>query len=107
VDRARATHDGRIQDPHHALLVAVNALVGGIVGQERTVLPLLAEDEFGIAGYTAMLSFIMAFGPTKAAVNYLVGTLSDRFGRKPVLLAGWLFAVPVPLILIWAPRGAG
>ena len=89
--------------PQFLLLVAVNALVGGMVGQERTVLPLLAEDEFGIAGYTAMLSFIMVFGLTKAAVNYFAGTLSDRFGRKPVLLAGWLFAIPVPLILIWAP----
>jgi len=89
--------------PQFILLVAVNALVGGMVGQERTVLPLLAEDEFGITGYTAMLSFIMVFGLTKAAVNYFAGTLSDRFGRKPVLLAGWLAAIPVPLILIWAP----
>lgn len=89
--------------PQFVLLVAVNALVGGMVGMERTVLPLLAEDEFGIAGYTAMLSFIMVFGLTKAGVNYFAGTLSDRFGRKPVLLAGWLAAVPVPLILIWAP----
>ncbi len=89
--------------PQFVLLVAVNALVGGMVGQERTVLPLLAEDEFGIAGYTAMLSFIMVFGLTKAAVNYFAGTLADRYGRKPVLLAGWLFALPVPLILIWAP----
>jgi MFS family permease len=89
--------------PQFVLLVAVNALVGGMVGMERTVLPLLAGDEFGIAGYTAMLSFIVVFGLTKAAVNYFAGTLSDRFGRRPVLLAGWLAAVPVPLILIWAP----
>jgi MFS family permease len=89
--------------PQFVLLVAVNALVGGMVGQERTVLPLLAEDEFGIAGYTAMLSFIMVFGLTKAGVNYVAGTLADRFGRKPVLLAGWLAAIPVPLLLIWAP----
>ncbi|MBS3941621.1 MAG: MFS transporter [Actinobacteria bacterium] len=74
-----------------------------MVGQERTVLPLLAEREFGIAGYTAMLSFILVFGLTKAIVNYFAGTLADRFGRKPVLLAGWLFAIPVPLLLIWAP----
>ena len=89
--------------PQFVLLVAVNALVGGMVGQERTVLPLLAEDEFGITGYTAMLSFIMVFGLTKAAVNYFAGTLADRYGRKPVLLAGWLVAIPVPLILMWAP----
>ena len=89
--------------PQFVLLVAVNALVGGMVGQERTVLPLLAEAEFGLTAYTAMLTFIAAFGLTKAIVNYFAGTLADRFGRKPVLLAGWLFAVPVPLLLIWAP----
>lgn len=85
------------------LLVAVNALVGGMLGQERTVLPLLARDEFGVTAYTAGLSFILAFGVAKAATNYLAGTWSDRFGRKPVLVAGWLVAVPVPLLLIWAP----
>jgi MFS family permease len=89
--------------PQFVLLVAVNALVGGMVGQERTVLPLLAEAEFGLTAYTAMLTFIAAFGLTKAVVNYFAGTLADRFGRKPVLLAGWLFAIPVPLLLIWAP----
>jgi MFS family permease len=89
--------------PQFVLLVAVNALVGGMVGQERTVLPLLAEAEFGLTAYTAMLTFIAAFGLTKAVVNYFAGTLADRFGRKPVLLAGWLFALPVPLLLIWAP----
>ncbi|HSO64436.1 MAG TPA: MFS transporter [Ornithinibacter sp.] len=85
------------------LLVAVNALVGGMLGQERTVLPLLARVEFGVTAYTAGLSFILAFGLAKAATNYLAGTWSDRFGRKPVLVAGWLVAVPVPLLLIWAP----
>ena len=89
--------------PQFVLLVAVNALVGGMVGQERTVLPLLAEDEFGLTAYSAMLTFIAAFGLTKAVVNYFAGTLADRFGRRPVLLAGWAFAVPVPLLLIWAP----
>jgi MFS family permease len=89
--------------PQFVLLVAVNALVGGMVGQERTVLPLLAEQEFGLSAYTAMLTFIAAFGLTKAIANYFAGALADRFGRKPVLLAGWLFAVPVPLLLIWAP----
>lgn len=86
-----------------SLLVAVNALVGGMLGQERTVLPLLAEREFGLTAYTSALSFILAFGATKAATNYIAGTLSDRFGRKPVLIAGWLVAIPIPLLLIWAP----
>ncbi len=89
--------------PQFALLVGVNALVGGLVGQERTVLPLLAEQEFALPGYTAMLTFIVAFGITKALVNYFAGTLADRFGRKPVLLAGWLFGLPVPLLLMFAP----
>ncbi len=85
------------------VLVAINALVGGMVGQQQTVLPLLAEDEFGLTGYTVMLTYVAAFGVTKAAANYVAGTWSDRYGRKPVLVAGWLFAVPVPLMLIWAP----
>jgi MFS family permease len=87
-----------------SLLVAVNALVGGMLGQERTVLPLLAEDEFSLTGYTFVLTYVLAFGATKAATNYFAGAWSDRFGRKPVLLAGWLIAVPVPLMLIWAPN---
>ena len=89
--------------PQFVLLVAVNALVGAMVGQERTVVPLLAEREFGITGFSAMLSFIAVFGATKAVVNWFAGALADRFGRKPVLLAGWLAAVPVPVLLIWAP----
>jgi MFS family permease len=86
------------------LLVAVNALVGGMLGQERTVLPLLATDVFGLDSYTAALTYILAFGLAKALTNYLAGTWSERFGRKPVLVAGWLVAVPVPLLLIWAPN---
>ena len=85
------------------LLVAVNALVGGMVGQEQTVLPLLAEREFHLTGYTFLMTYVFAFGITKAATNYVAGTWSDRFGRKPVLLVGWLFAIPVPLLLISAP----
>jgi MFS family permease len=85
------------------LLVTVNALVGGMVGQEQTVLPLLARSEFHLSGYTFLLTYVLAFGITKAATNYFAGTWSDRFGRKPVLLAGWLIAIPVPLLLIWAP----
>jgi len=86
-----------------SLLVAVNALVGGMVGQERTVLPLLARDVFGLRGFTSTLTFILAFGAVKAATNFAAGTLSDRYGRKPVLVAGWLIGAPVPLLLIWAP----
>jgi MFS family permease len=86
-----------------SLLVAVNALVGGTIGQERTVLPLLAEREFGLTAYTAGLTFIVAFGITKAITNLIAGALSDRVGRKPVLVAGWLVGIPVPLLLIWAP----
>jgi MFS family permease len=85
------------------LLVAVNALVGGTLGQERTVVPLLATRTFHLSGYTAALSFIVAFGAVKAATNFVAGTLADRFGRKPVLIAGWLVAVPIPPLLIWAP----
>ena len=86
-----------------SLLVVVNALVGGMLGQERTVLPLLAVREFGLGAYTAGLTFILVFGLAKAATNYFAGTWADRYGRKPVLVAGWLVAVPVPLMLIWAP----
>jgi MFS family permease len=86
-----------------ALLVGVNALVGGLLGSERTVLPLLASQEFGLGAYTAALTYILAFGATKAITNFFAGTLSDRYGRKPVLLAGWLVGVPVPLMIIWAP----
>ncbi|GAB2753878.1 MFS transporter [Terrabacter koreensis] len=84
-------------------LVAVNALVGGMLGQERTVVPLLGKDVFGLTGYTAGLAFILVFGLAKALTNYVAGSWMDRFGRKPVLVAGWLVALPVPLLLIWAP----
>lgn len=86
-----------------ALLVAVNALVGGMAGQQQTVLPLLAESEFELTGYSFIFTYVAAFGITKAIANYFAGTLSDKYGRKPVLLIGWLFAVPVPLMLIFAP----
>jgi MFS family permease len=86
-----------------ALLVGVNALVGGMIGQERTVLPLLATDEFGLTAFTATLTFIAAFGIVKAITNFFAGTLSDRLGRKPVLVGGWLIGIPVPLVLMWAP----
>src|SRR6478735_3768679 len=87
--------------PQFLLLVAVNALVGGTLGQERTVLPLLASGGFHLDNYSSALTYILAFGLAKAATNYFAGTLSDRFGRKPVLVAGWLIALPVPLRLIF------
>jgi MFS family permease len=89
--------------PQFALLVSVNALVGGMIGQERTVLPLLAHQVFGLTAVTAVLTFIVAFGAVKAVTNFFAGTLSDRVGRKPVLVAGWLIGLPVPLLLIWGP----
>lgn len=85
------------------LLVLVNAFVGGMVGIERSILPELARQEFGLAERTAILSFIAVFGVTKAAANYFAGRLGDRWGRKPVLVAGWVIAVPVPFLLMWAP----
>jgi MFS family permease len=104
VSRASGVELGLRQNAaQFTLLVAVNALVGGVLGQERTVLPLLAERAFGLSAHTAVLTYILAFGLAKAGTNYLAGAWSDRFGRKPVLVAGWLVAVPVPLLLIWAP----
>lgn len=105
-------HDARSGDPVHglaanlpqfALLVAVNALVGGMLGQERTVVPLLGEQVFHLGAHSAALTFIMAFGISKAIANYYAGTWSDRVGRKPILVTGWLVAVPIPFLLIWAP----
>jgi MFS family permease len=86
-----------------SLLVVVNAFVGAVVGIERSILPAIAEQEFHLAARAAILSFIVVFGVTKAATNYLAGRLSDRFGRKHVLVGGWLVAVPVPFLLMWAP----
>jgi MFS family permease len=86
-----------------SLLVGVNALVGGMVGQERSLLSLLATETFGLAAVSAALTYIVAFGLTKAATNFLAGALADRYGRKPVLVAGWLLGLPVPLLIIWAP----
>jgi MFS family permease len=86
-----------------AFLVLVNAFVGAMVGLERSVLPLLSEREFGLASTSAALSFVATFGVVKALTNLLAGHLGDRYGRKHVLVAGWLFALPVPFLVIWAP----
>lgn len=86
-----------------SLLVLVNAFVGAMVGLERSILPAIAEQEFHIAARAAILSFIVVFGITKALTNYFAGRLSDRYGRKHVLVAGWLVAAPVPFMLMWAP----
>lgn len=86
-----------------SLLVVVNAFVGAMAGMERTIMAPIAEQEFGLAAKTGLLSFIVVFGVSKALTNYLAGRLSDRFGRKHVLVAGWLVATPVPFLLMWAP----
>jgi len=85
------------------LLVLVNAFVGAMVGLERTILPLIAEEEFGMVARGAILSFIVTFGFVKAGTNFFAGRLGDLFGRKKVLLVGWLFGIPVPFLLMWAP----
>lgn len=84
------------------LLVIVNGFVGGMVGLERSILPEIAEKEFGIAGKTALLSFIIVFGITKAITNYYTGVLANRWGRKRLLVLGWLIGLPVPFILMFA-----
>jgi MFS family permease len=86
-----------------SLLVVVNAFVGAMVGIERSILPLLADREFHLAAPFAALSFIVVFGVTKALTNYAAGRLSDRIGRKQVLVVGWIVAIPVPFLLMWAP----
>ena len=89
--------------PQFTLLVVVNAFVGAMAGLERSILPAIAEQEFQLAARTAILSFIVVFGISKALTNYVAGRLSDRIGRKHVLVAGWIAAVPVPFLLMWAP----
>ncbi len=84
------------------ILVIVNAFVGGMIGMERTIFPQFAEMEFGVTTKTAILSFITAFGITKAIANYFTGLLANRFGRKNLLLFGWFIAIPIPFILIYA-----
>ena len=73
------------------------------MGQERTLLPLIARDVFGLSTFTSTMTFLVAFGATKAVTNAVAGSLADRFGRRPVLLGGWAAGLPVPLLIIWAP----
>lgn len=86
-----------------ALLVLINAFVGGMVGIERTVVPLIGSEEFGIASTTLVVSFIVSFGVVKAFANLVSGQLADVWGRKRVLVLGWLFGLPVPFMIMWAP----
>ncbi len=86
-----------------ALLVIVNAFVGAMVGMERSILPIIAEREFNLVARASVLSFILVFGLTKALTNYAAGRWADRFGRKRILVGGWLVATPVPFLLMWAP----
>jgi MFS family permease len=86
-----------------SLLVLINAFVGAMVGLERTVVPLIGEQEFGLASKTAIVSFIVSFGVTKALLNLVAARLSERVGRKPILVAGWLLGLPVPFMIMWAP----
>jgi MFS family permease len=85
------------------LLVLINAFVGGMVGLERTIIPQFAEQQFGLTSAAAVTSFIIAFGITKAIANYYYGRFANRFGRKNLLVLGWLIAIPIPFILIFAP----
>ena len=86
-----------------SLLVLINAFVGAMVGLERTILPLLAEKDFGLTSRATILSFIASFGITKAITNLFAGYLSDKYGRKMLLVIGWLFGIPVPFLVIFAP----
>lgn len=86
-----------------ALLVTVNLFVGGMIGMERSILPGLAEAEFGVTSKTAIVSFIATFGLAKAVTNLVAGSLARKVTRRRILITGWLFAIPVPFMLIWAP----
>ena len=86
------------------VLVIMNAFVGGMIGMERTIFPQFAETQFGVASKTAILSFITAFGISKAIANYYTGRLANAYGRKNLLVFGWLVAIPIPFILIYAPH---
>ena len=103
-EAARPVRLGLVENwPQFSLLLLVNAFVGGMVGLERTVVPLIGSEEFGIASTTLVGSFIISFGVVKALANLVSGQLADTWGRKRVLIVGWLFGLPVPFIIMWAP----
>src|SRR5205807_7218054 len=107
-DRSRASVSGirlglRANAAQFALLVALNALVGAIVGLERSVLPLVGKHDFHLASNAAILAFVVAFGGAKALTNLVAGALADRAGRKRLLVLGWLLALPVPALVGFAP----
>jgi MFS family permease len=102
-DARRATLGLRANWRQFALLVLINAFVGGMVGIERTVVPLIGSEEFGIASTTLVVSFIVSFGIVKALANLVSGQLADVWGRKRVLVLGWIFGLPVPFMIMWAP----
>ena len=86
------------------LLVIINGFVGGMVGLERSILPQIAEVEFALVAKTAILSFIIVFGIVKAITNYYTGVLANKFGRKNILIAGWVIGIPIPFLLMFAPN---
>jgi MFS family permease len=85
------------------LLAAINVLVGGMVGLERTVVPLMGRDVFGLEAGSALAAFVISFGVAKAVFNLFAGAWADRIGRRQVLRVGWVLGLPIPLLLIWAP----
>jgi MFS family permease len=89
--------------PQFSLLVLINGFVGAMVGVERAIIPLIAEHNFGIASKALILSFLIGFGIVKAFSNLLAGVLAEKLGRKRILVVGWLFGLPVPFLLIYAP----
>jgi MFS family permease len=103
IDKATVQLGLRANWQQFTLLVIVNAFVGGMVGLERSIVPLLGQSVFGLASTTAVLAFIVSFGIVKALANLFAGRLSDRIGRKGVLITGWLFGLPVPFLIIFAP----
>jgi MFS family permease len=107
VSAGSAHHDHRLGIRENwaqfSLLILINACVGGMVGLERTVVPLVASDEFHLRSDTLIFSFIVAFGAVKALSNLVSGVLADRFTRKTMLVAGWLVGLPVPFLLAWGP----
>ena len=86
------------------LLVIINGFVGGMIGLERSILPQIATIDFGISANTAILSFIVVFGTVKAITNYFTGALAHLFGKKKLLVIGWIFGIPIPFLLLYAPN---